>query len=146
MGWDREPLQKDLKAPNYVVKHGLYLNLKKYRIDGRSALGQAIAKSKEAMKAMFPEGPSAAASILIGQIIYKTIRLETFMNWDYATAEATPTALQHYTNLSNSLRKDLQVLMDMAKNQSPNQDDPDLKEYLESIKRAAKAEVIKVNK
>ena len=135
-----------VRPPNYSIKHGLYLELEKWKLDLRSALGQSITRSKEAFAAMFPNGPNAAASVLISQIIYKALRLETFQNWDYSTGEATPTAMQHYINLSNSLRKDLQVLTDMAKNQSPNQDDPDLKEYLESIKKASKAEVIKVNK
>jgi hypothetical protein len=84
---------------------------------------------------MFPNGPSAAADILIGQIIYKTLRLEVFMGWDMATGEATPTAIQHYIQISNSLRNDLKALAAMAQGEPPPQA-PDLHEYLAGLEKA----------
>lgn len=133
---------KDIKP--WSIKHGLYLDLEKYRIDGRSALGQAIARSRAALLAMFPKEADAAANILIGQIIYKSLRIELFQNWDMATGEAKPTAIQHYIILSNSLRNDLNTLMAMTQRQTLAPGDPDLKEYLETLKRAAKAQPVNV--
>jgi len=135
------------KAPSqYIIRHGLYLDLEKFRIDGRSALGQALSRSKAALAGIFPNGPDAAASLLINQITWKALRLELFMSWDLTTGEAKPTAIDHAVNLSNSLRKDLTALKDMAKNQAPASDDPSLKEYLETISKAAHAQVVKVDR
>jgi hypothetical protein len=137
---DRQPLHP-VKSP-WAIKHGLYLELEKYKIDGRSALGQALSRSREALAAMFPKGPDAVASILIDQVIYKKLRLELFMNWDMATGEATPTAIQNFLSISTSLRKDLLALTALAKGK-PDSDD-ELKEVLATIKRAAQAQVVRV--
>jgi len=129
-----------------AIKHGLYLELERYRVDGRSALGHALAKSRAALAELFPNGPDAAASILIDRIIYKSLRVELFEGFDYATAQATPGAVQYYVGLSNSLRNDLAALKEMAKAQAPASSDPDLAEYLETMKRAAKAQPVQVLK
>jgi len=129
-----------------IIKHGLYVDLEKYKIDGRSALGQAIARAKEALGSIFPDGPNAAAQLLIQRMVYKIMRLEVFENWDFTTGEAGEAPIRNYVFLSNSLRKDLQLLCSMAKEQEVSKDDPDLKEYLETVKKAAKAEVVKVDK
>jgi hypothetical protein len=115
-----------------AIKHGLYLKLEQHKIDGRSAMGQAIAKSRAALVDMFPNGADAAAQILISQIVYKALRLELFTSWDMATGEGTPTAISHYIILSNSLRNDLNALIVMAERQAPAQV-PDIKEYLKKI-------------
>jgi hypothetical protein len=53
-----------------AAKHCLYLELERYRIDGRSALGHEIAKSRDALVALFPDGkPDAAANVLINNLV-----------------------------------------------------------------------------
>jgi hypothetical protein len=118
-----------------VIRHGLYVDLERYRIDGRSALGQALAKSKGALAEMFVNGPDAAASLLINRIMYKALRLELFENWDMSTGEAKPTAVQQYIILSNSLRNDLNALISMTGRQVPHKA-PDLHEYLAGLEKA----------
>jgi hypothetical protein len=135
------------KHPQQIkVQHGLYLSIERYRINGQSPLGAALNRVKAALGEMFPNGPNGAARLLIKRMAYKIMRLEAFENWDMVTGEASPTAQQHYISLSNSLRNDLQTLANMAKQQSPESGDPDLREYLDTLKRAAKAQVIKVEK
>ena len=74
--------EKDLQIrPQWVIRHGLYLELERYKVDGRSGLGQTLARSKAALAAIFPNGPDAAANILINQIVWKALRLELFMNY-----------------------------------------------------------------
>lgn len=124
------------KQPSQLtVSHGLYLNLKKYKIHGKSALGHALRKSREALAAMFPNGPDAAASVLITQIIYKAMRLESFIAWDYQTGEASPKALNDYVAMSNSLRNDLTILVNLAQREAPAPQVPDLKDYLAGLQK-----------
>lgn len=125
---------------NAVYQHGLFIQIEKYNIDGKSSLGHAIRRVTEALADLFPQGPTKAAQILIQRMVYKVMRLELFENWDYATGEATPPVMANYIQISNSLRKDLTTLMSMAKGQETPSNDPDLKEYLDTMKRVAKAE------
>jgi hypothetical protein len=118
-----------------AAKHCLYLELERYRIDGRSALGHEIAKSRDALVALFPDGkPDAAANVLINMIVYKTLKLEIFQAWDYATGGASATGVAHYLNLSNSLRKDLTTLLAMV-DRVPTHQVPDLQEYLAGLEK-----------
>ena len=133
--------ERDIKP--WSIKHGLYLDLEKYKIDGRSALGQTLARSRAALAALFPGGkPNALASTLINVVVYKSLKIELFQNCDLATGKATPTAMAHYLSMSNSLRSDITTLLAMTQ-QEPADDDLDLREYLATIKKAAQAQVIK---
>jgi phosphoserine phosphatase len=53
---------------------------------------------------------------------------------------------QKYIQMSNSFREDLRLLYNMSKAQSPTQTDPDLKEYLEALRKAAKAQIVNVER
>lgn len=126
--------QLQVRPPGWwAIKHGLYLDLDKYRIDGRSALGQNLARSKAALQALFPNGADAPANLLINQIVYIALRLEVFSSWDMVTGEGKPTAIQNYIALSNSLRSDLQVLMAMADREPPKPKLPDFQAYFKSL-------------
>lgn len=129
------------RAPSQIIiRHGLYIDLERYRIDGRSALGQALSKSRAALAAIFPNGqPDPAANALISRIIYKSLKLEIFESWDMATGEASATAVSQYIVLSNSLRNDLATLMSMVDRKDPPKA-PDLHQYLSNLERVNKEE------
>jgi hypothetical protein len=137
--------KKDVKHP--VTRHGLHADLSKRKIDGRSAVGRALNRISNGLAKIFPEGPDMAASLLIDRICFKSLNLAlyeaTIVN---SLAEATQAGEQSYLSMSGSLRSDLQLLTSLAKSQIPNQSDPDLMEYLEAIKKAAKAQVVKVER
>jgi hypothetical protein len=140
MSGGQNPEHLPNRAPGqFTIKHGLYLDLEKFRIDGRSALGQAISKSRAALSELFPNGPDAAANALISRVVYKSLRCELFETWDMASGEASATSIQHYITLSNSLRNDLNALMSMADREKPPQA-PDLHEYLAGLEKVNREE------
>jgi hypothetical protein len=135
--------KKGVKNP--VIFHGLCADLAKRKIDGRTAVGRALNRLRDGLARIFPEGPDVAASLLIDRIVFKSLNLAlyeaTVIN---GVAEVTATGEQKYITMSGSFRADLQLLTTLAKAQTPAPGDPDLKEYLETLKRAAKAQVVKV--
>ena len=98
---------------------------------------------RNALAGVFPNGPSPAAALLIERMTYKALKMAMFEASDLQGAQVSDKAVGLYITLSNSFRMDLQVLQAMAGQTSPP-DDPDLREYLDTIRKAAKAEVIRV--
>lgn len=133
---------------NIRVESGLYLQIDRWRVESNSPLGNAISQVRSALGRVFPDGPPPPARILIKRMTYKILRLEAFENYDYHNADDKewPRSMHMYITLSNSLRSDAKLLMEMAREQEVKPSDPDLQEYLDTIKKAAKAQVVKVDK
>lgn len=129
-----------------TISHGLHADIAKRKIDGRTGLGKALRQGREGLARLFPQGPNEAASLLIDRIVFKALKLALYEATDLkGLAGAGAAAEQRYITMSNSLREDIRLLSQMAQRQQAEPDDPDLKEYLEAIKRAAKAQVIRIS-
>jgi hypothetical protein len=139
-GFKKPPNQHLMRPPKkepsqLIISHGLYVDLQRYKIDGKSALGHAIRKCRNALTDLFPDGkPNAIANALIDTIIYKQLRVQLFESWDIQTAQATPTAIGHYLALTGSLRKDYAALMALV-DRVPTPQVPDLSEYLAGLEK-----------
>jgi hypothetical protein len=131
-------------ASTPMISHGLYADPSRWDLDGRTTLAKNLGQLRAGLGGLFPDGPDRAASLLIYRIVFKNLNLAlyeaTIIN---GLAEATATGEQKYLQMSGSFRADLQLLISMAKAQAPNQSDPDLMEYIETLKKAAKAQAVK---
>lgn len=131
MPWNR----KDAKSP--VRTTGLYADLQKRKIDGRTRVGKLLREAREGLAQMFPGGEvNAVCSLLIDRIAYKALKLVLFELQDLkGLPGVTPGSEQRYLQLSNSLREDLRLLVTQAQRQAPDRG-PDLVEYLGSLRKA----------
>jgi hypothetical protein len=164
----RKPLRVKTKKDhrNYAVKkHGLFCNPAKWVLDGRSSLAKTLAAIRRGLIDLFPTpGPDRAAMLLIDRVTFKQVRLAIYEVGDMAATAAACTPplkkagkgggghansggnFQKYLQLSNSFREDLRLLIQLAQRQSPVQTDPDLAQYLEMLKAAAKATPVNVER
>ncbi|MDP3181267.1 MAG: hypothetical protein Q8M54_00435 [Desulfobaccales bacterium] len=130
-----------------MVRHGLYCDPAKWDLDGRTTLAKQLHQLRTGLAALFPDGPGRAGALLIDRVVYKSLKLALFEATDLISMEEVPPgAEQAYLTMSNSFRADLQLLTTMAQHQAPAPGDPDLREYLETLKRAAKAQVVNVER
>lgn len=129
--------RKDAKNP--VITHGLYADLAKRRIDGRTKVGKALTEARYGLAALFPGGETnAAAAILIDRIAYKTLKLAMYEAQDLKGMEGvTASSEGKYLSMSNSLREDIRLLMALAQKQAPEAA-PSLEDYLAGLKESGK--------
>jgi len=138
LGKAKVPQKKGANAS--MITHGLYCDPSKWEIDGRTLLAKQLNQLRAGLAALFPGGPDKAGALLIDRIVYKGLKLALYEATDLTSAEGVPPGSEmKYLQMSNSLREDIRLLSAMAKAQAPSPGDPDLKEYLEALKRAARA-------
>jgi hypothetical protein len=66
--------RKDAKNP--VIVHGLYADLAKRKIDGRTKLAKTMREARAGLIILFPGGQTnAAAGLLIDRILFKALKL-----------------------------------------------------------------------
>jgi hypothetical protein len=143
MGGQKIPTKQGTNTP--MVRHGLYADPAKWDLDGRTTLAKQLVLLREGLAALFPDGPDKAGSLLIDRLVYKSLKLALYEATDLTSTEGVPPGSEmKYLQMAGSLRADLQLLTTLAQRQAPAPGDPDLKEYLETLKKAAKAQVVKV--
>jgi hypothetical protein len=152
------------------VQSGLWSRPDKWGLDRRLALAKHLDRVRARLAALFPKAPDGAALLLIDRITYKSLKLAMFEALDLAAAPETATAataltpqqkiqksqvrghgfpmgnFQRYIQMSNSLREDLRLLHQLANRQAPEPSDPDLAEYLATLRKAAKATPVNVER
>ena len=135
--------RKNAKHP--VIKTGLYSHIEKWELDKRTKFYRALEAARQGLLSMFPQGPSPAVCLLVERILFKGLKLSIYERMEIQGADTGgPGAEQRYLNMSNSLREDIRLLTNLAARQSPEREFPDLNEYLETVKRAARAQMIKI--
>jgi hypothetical protein len=138
--------RKNAKHP--VIVHGLYADIAKRKLDGRTKVVRAMREARAGLAQLFPGGQTnAAAALLIDRIIFKALKLSLYEAHDLKGLEGlSPGSEQGYLNMSNSLREDIRLLTALAQRQSPGREAPDLEEYLQAIRRAGKAPQVMIIK
>jgi hypothetical protein len=121
-----------------TMAHGLYFDVTKFQIDGRSSLGKQIHRVLVALLEPFSKPIPAPAEMLARRTAYKLLRAASFEAYILGGGTPAPSTDQDYLRLTGSIRADLQLLHVMAKGNGGG-DAPDLKEYLEALRKASKA-------
>jgi hypothetical protein len=123
-----------------TLSHGLYFNIEKFVVDGRSSLGQSLKKLVESLLERFAAPVPAIAQLLAQRTAYKLLRAASFEAFVLSGIEAPgQSADADYLKLTGSIRADIQTLYVMSKDAAPGDKTPDLKEYLEMLKKASQA-------
>jgi hypothetical protein len=130
-----------------TISHGLYFHPDKFAIDGRSTLGQALSKIVRNLLEPFPQPAPAMAQLLAQRCSYKLVRAASY-EMSVISGNNTPalSADQDYLRLTGSIRSDIQAIYGMLKDGNLADRAPDLKEYLETLRKAAKAQVVEVER
>jgi hypothetical protein len=106
------------------VKHGLWIDFKRVKLDGRTALAKAINAMKQKLVKQLGGNPSIAESLLIDRVVHKAVKAHIYeINFFSNRKQGSK---DHYLALVNSLRLDLQAL-GLKQNEGKI---PDLDEYL----------------
>ena len=109
---------------------GLYANRNANDLDGRTSTAKVIRELQQELLAYVGGKPSIAAQILINRIVYATIRLSKYENVQIENPDANE--LPHYMPMVNSLRRSLEVLMEMAGEKSSTENDDKVRAWLRS--------------
>ncbi len=131
--------RKDAKHP--IITHGLYADLARRKIDGRTKLAKALREARDCLIQLFPGGQTnAAARLLIDRIIYKALKLSLYEAQDLKGMEGiSPGSEQRYLNMANSLREDIRLLTALAQRQHSGKEVPELQDYLATLKKAGRS-------
>ncbi len=123
-----------------TMSHGLYFHPEKFAIDGRSTLGQALSKIVRSLLEPFPQPAPAMARLLAQRCAYKLVRAASY-EMAILTKKTTPvlSADQDYLRITGSIRSDISAIYTMLKDGNLANQAPDLKEYLEMLKKAGQA-------
>lgn len=90
------------------VKHCLWVDFKKVKLDGRTALAKAIVAMKQKLVKQLGGAPSIAESLLIDRVVHKAVKAHIYeINF---FSDRRQGSKDHYLALVNSLRLDLQTL------------------------------------
>lgn len=163
-----KPLDRIRTKSNRAVRlySVLWANPTSWVLDKRTNMSKSLCQVRDGLIGLFPApGPDRAAMLLIDRLTFKSLKLALYELNDltlvaeeaFTPRQETPgTAgggnensganFQKYIQMSNSFREDLRLLYNMSKAQSPTQTDPDLKEYLEALRKAAKAQIVNVER
>ncbi|MDD2901552.1 MAG: hypothetical protein PHU44_03890 [Syntrophales bacterium] len=130
-----KPEEKKLatvKGAGRNMKHGLYCDPAKVKVDGRSFFG----KLKKKIRGHFLEGfkgtPSALAQTLADGTAANLIIAKSLQAALLNGEKLPPSILRDYTGLWNSISRDIQALSQMAKDSGAKDPTPTLEEYLKS--------------
>jgi hypothetical protein len=127
-------------APRLGV-HGLYLD--PVKVDRRTRIAQLRKGLKAALLERFSAPAPAAAQILADRAAVKILRVAAYEAFVLAGNSPSDKANQDWLNLSESIRKDLTTLCQMARD-GGGEKVPDLREYLEILRREDKAQIIEI--
>lgn len=116
------------------VKHGLYCDYTRLEIDGRTRLGKARNRIRDALLAPFPAPAPAPAQVIADRCALKLIRAASYEVFVLTGNTPARTADIDYLALTNSLRADVQTLHQMARDGGPVERVPSLQEYLAGLK------------
>jgi hypothetical protein len=107
----RKPQPGAAKRPReytaHPAKHGLWIDFKAAKIDGRTGLGKAIRLMRAELIRHVGGRPTIAQKILIDRITHKTIKAHLY---EMGVLQEDQGSKPHYLALVNSLRLDLQAL------------------------------------
>jgi len=121
--------------------HGLYID--PVKVDRRTRIAQLRKGLKAALLERFPAPAPAAAQLLADRTSVKLLRVAAYEAFILAGNLPSDKANQDYLSLTESIRKDLTMLWQMARD-GGSERVPDLREYLEILRRAERAQVIKL--
>jgi hypothetical protein len=128
-----------VKEAGRNMKHGLYCDPSKVKVDGRSFFGKLKKTIKNHFLESFKGTPSALAQALADGAAANLILAKNFQA-SFLKGEKLPSSiLRDYVGLWNSISRDLQALSQMAKESGAKDSSPDLQEYVEALKKAGKA-------
>uniref|UniRef100_A0A7C5EL30 Uncharacterized protein n=1 Tax=Desulfobacca acetoxidans TaxID=60893 RepID=A0A7C5EL30_9BACT len=137
--------RKNAKHP--VIKTGLYSHLEKWDIDKRTKVYRALDEARRGLLGMFPQGPTPAICLLVDRILFKGLKLSIYERMEIKGGDTGgPGTEERYLKMSNSLREDLRLLTNLAAQQAPEREVPNLEEYLQAIRRAGKAPQVMIIK
>jgi hypothetical protein len=134
-------LKKGAKGGHLAsVRHGLCVDFKKFRIDGRSTLGRTVKENLRALLSCFNGAPPVAAQLLAKRTAFKMIQASVFEREATFSEQAlAPSADERYLKLTNSIREDVKLLHMMARDlkqaQRPTKKPQDLDRYLKAKKK-----------
>lgn len=138
---------KDKEAGTLTpVKPGIFTDWSKIKKgDGRTREKKFLKSIIKGLLELFPKSAPPAAQLIAGQASFKALSVMKFEHFVLSGGEPSETASAAYLTLSNSLRKDLETLSRMQKDGGPVEKIPDLKEYLEILKKADPAVKVKAD-
>jgi hypothetical protein len=124
-----KPRPKTAKFRNTKLqpyRHGLHLDFESREIDTRTRLGKAHKALKQHLREFVGEG-TVVSELLISRIVFKSLKLYLFecSSMESPIADLPPA----YLSMSNSLRRDLVALSQIAGKKTTT---PDLMEYLQN--------------
>lgn len=104
---------KDEKLPGirkstHGMKHGIWIDFKAVKIDGRTALAKAINLMRSELTKHVGGKPSIAEALIIERACHKAIKCYIYETNSFSDGEQG--SKDHYLALCNSLRLDLQAL------------------------------------
>lgn len=124
------------------VRHGLYIQPGKVKVDGRSFFARRRKKLRGAFLADFQAPPSSRVQAIADGAAVNWICIEGFRSAFLRGEVISPSAWKDYIALSNSLARDLMNLEELAKEGSGKDKAPNLEEYLKIKEKADRATVI----
>lgn len=127
-------------APRLGV-HGLYID--PVKVDRRTRIAQLRKGLKAALLERFPAPAPAAAQLLADRASVKILRIAAFESFILAGNSPSESTNRDYLSLCESVRRDLAMLWQMARD-GVGEKVLDLREYLEILRRAEKAQVIEI--
>jgi hypothetical protein len=136
-GADKEHNPHAIFAPAIRdTRHGLYRELTK--IDGRTRIALLKKNLRGALLEHFLAPAPAVAQIIADRCALKLIRAASFETFVLRGERPAPNADRDYLSLTESIRKDIQALWIMSRDNGPAKQPPDLETYLASLREAGK--------
>ncbi len=130
----RGPKPKPEEKKLAPVRHGLYCDPNKVKVDGRSFFGQLKRKIKGHFLECFKGNPSALVQTLADGTAANLIMAKAFQAAFLRGDKLPPSILRDYVALWNSISRDIATLSVMAKESGNGDKVPSLPEYLEELK------------
>ena len=117
------------------LDHGLYFDPAKHRLDQRTRVARTLRDISKSLLALFAHLIPAGAQLIARRAAFKALRLTTFEH-NFLGGNETPVdnTEKMYMTLAGSLRADIVVLHQLAKEGSPIEKVPSLAEYLEALR------------
>jgi len=128
------PKPKPEEKKLYHVRHGLYCDPSKVRIDGRTFFARLKVKIKGHLLSVFNGDSSPLAQALADGVAANLIMAKSFQTSFLRGEKLPPSILRDYCALWNSVSRDLATLFQMAKESGEKDPAPSLSEYLAAIK------------
>ena len=121
--------------------HGFYID--PVKVDGRTRVALLRKNLRNVLLERFSNPVPAAAQILADRASVKVLRIAAMEAFILAGNSPSEKTNRCYLSLCESVRRDLAMLWQMARD-GGSERVPDLREYLEILRRAERAQVIKL--